>query len=78
VTVIASRGIIADALTKVVRLAPRRAKKILSHFGAQALVIDRRGVRFFQTEESEVKSALFGGMSPSRLHPETTHRLERL
>ena len=78
VTVIASRCMIADALTKVMRLSPRRAKTILSHFSAQALVIDRRGVRFFQTEESEVKSAVFGGMSPSRLHPETRRRLERL
>jgi FAD:protein FMN transferase len=71
VTVIASRCIIADALTKVVRLAPRRAKTILSHFGAQALVVDRRGVRIFQTEKSKAQSVVFGSMSPSRSHPES-------
>ena len=65
VTVIASRCIIADALTKVVRLAPRRAKKILSHFGAQALVIDRRGVRVFQSMESEAQSVVFSSMITS-------------
>jgi thiamine biosynthesis lipoprotein len=73
-TVIASRCMIADALTKVVRLAPRRAKQILSHFGAQALVIERRGVRIFQTENSEVKSAVFGSMSPSQRHRESMRR----
>jgi len=45
VTVIAPRCVIADALTKVVRLAPARAAKILSRFGAEAIVIDRRGAR---------------------------------
>ena len=45
VTVVAPRCLIADALTKVVRLAPRRAAKILPQFGAQAIIIDGRGVR---------------------------------
>lgn len=45
VTVLAPRCLIADALTKVVRLAPRRAAKILPQFGAQAIIIDRRCVR---------------------------------
>jgi FAD:protein FMN transferase len=45
VTVLASRCLIADALTKVVRLAPRLAPKILAQFDAQAVVMDRRGVR---------------------------------
>ncbi|HEY7216767.1 MAG TPA: FAD:protein FMN transferase [Candidatus Binatia bacterium] len=45
VTVIAPRCMIADALTKVVRLAPRRAPTILSQFDAQALTVDRRGIR---------------------------------
>jgi hypothetical protein len=37
---------IADALTKVVRLAARRAPGILRQLGARALIIDRRGVRY--------------------------------
>jgi thiamine biosynthesis lipoprotein len=51
VTVVAPRCLIADALTKIVRLAPRRAAKILPQFGAQAIVIDRRGVRCFARPE---------------------------
>ena len=46
ITVIAARCMIADALTKVVRLAPRRTPAILAQLNAQALVIDRRGVRY--------------------------------
>jgi len=45
ITVVAPHCLVADALTKVVRLAPRRAAKILPQFGAQAIIIDRRGVR---------------------------------
>ena len=45
VTVVAPHCVIADALTKVVRLAPRRALKIVAQFGAQAVIVDRRGVR---------------------------------
>ena len=45
VTVTAARCMMADALTKIVRLAPRRAPRILAQFNAQALIIDRRGVR---------------------------------
>lgn len=54
VTVLASRCLIADALTKVVRLAPRRALKILAQFGARAVVIDRRGVRY-SVHETETR-----------------------
>jgi len=45
VTVVAADGMTADALTKIVRLAPRAAPRILARFGAQAFVIDGRGVR---------------------------------
>jgi thiamine biosynthesis lipoprotein len=45
VTVFAPRCVIADALTKVVRLAIRRAPRILSRFGASALIIERGGLR---------------------------------
>ena len=66
VTVIAPRCMIADALTKIVRLVPGRAKRILSYFDAQALVIDRCGVRICQTEESKVPDDAFGGKRQSR------------
>ena len=45
VTVIAPQCVIADALTKIVRIAPRQAAKILPEFDAEAIVIDRRGAR---------------------------------
>jgi thiamine biosynthesis lipoprotein len=45
ITVIASTCMVADALTKIVRLALRRVPSILSQFSAQALIIDRRGIR---------------------------------
>jgi hypothetical protein len=35
----------ADALTKVVRLAPDSAPDILDRFGSQAIVIDQQGAR---------------------------------
>jgi thiamine biosynthesis lipoprotein len=63
VTVVASRCVIADALTKVVRLAPRRAAKILTDFGAQAVVIDRRGVRCFR-EPKPGRESQFRGSAP--------------
>jgi len=44
-TVIARQCMIADALTKVIRLAPRRAPRILNRLRAQAIVTDRRGAR---------------------------------
>ena len=56
VTVIATRCITADALTKIVRLAPRRAVGILSQLCARALIIDRRGVRMFQADKREPMS----------------------
>lgn len=45
ITVIASQCVIADALTKIVRIAPRQAARILPKLDAEALVIDRRGAR---------------------------------
>jgi thiamine biosynthesis lipoprotein len=45
VTVMASSCVVADALTKVVRLVPRRAQGMLTRYGAQALMADHRGVR---------------------------------
>ena len=45
ITVIAARCMIADALTKIVRLAPRRAPRVLEQFNAQALLIDPRDIR---------------------------------
>ena len=43
VTVIAPTCMAADALTKTVRLVPRRAAKLLREFGAQAIMVNRRG-----------------------------------
>jgi FAD:protein FMN transferase len=60
ITVIAGRCMIADALTKVVRLAPRRAPGILAQFNAQALLIDRRGVRF-SVQLKSTNNAVYGG-----------------
>lgn len=45
VSVVARDGMTADALTKVVRLAPNSAPDILERFGAQAIVINREGAR---------------------------------
>src|SRR4029079_16214665 len=45
ITVIAPQCVIADALTKIVRIAPRHAARILPELDAEAIVIDRRGVR---------------------------------
>jgi FAD:protein FMN transferase len=45
VSVVATDGMTADALTKVVRLAPESAPDILDRFDAQAIVIDRHGSR---------------------------------
>lgn len=45
VSVAAQDGMTADALTKVVRLAPDLAPGILQHFDAQAIVIDAAGSR---------------------------------
>lgn len=51
VTVMASSCMAADALTKVVRLAPRRVRGMLERHGAQALLIDRRGVRVLRQSD---------------------------
>lgn len=64
ITMIAARCVIADALTKVVRLAPRRAPRILARLGAQAIVTDRRGVRMTKTHE--VDEATFGFSNPAQ------------
>jgi thiamine biosynthesis lipoprotein len=57
ITVIAPRCVIADALTKVVRLAPRRAPKILSRFSARAVIVDRLGARPFNGQHNEMRHA---------------------
>jgi len=57
ITVIASRCVIADALTKVVRLAPRRAPRILFRFSARAVIVDRRGARLFNDKRNEMRRA---------------------
>ncbi|MFO1304117.1 MAG: FAD:protein FMN transferase [Burkholderiales bacterium] len=43
ISVAAASCAVADALTKVVALAPRLAPRVLEHFGAQAFVIDASG-----------------------------------
>lgn len=45
VSVAASDGMTADALTKVVRLVPDQAPDLLDRFGAQAIVVDHEGTR---------------------------------
>lgn len=45
VSVVAPSAMTADALTKVVGLAPARAPALVARFDAQAIVIDNRGVR---------------------------------
>jgi thiamine biosynthesis lipoprotein len=45
VSVAAANCMTADALTKVVRLAPEAAPGILEHFKAQAIIIDQLGSR---------------------------------
>ena len=45
ISVLASDCMTADALTKVVRLAPERVPALVSEFDAQALVIDQEGWR---------------------------------
>ncbi|MFI4939897.1 MAG: FAD:protein FMN transferase, partial [Burkholderiales bacterium] len=45
VSVVASNCMTADALTKVVRLAPEHVPEILARFNAQAIVLDGRGMR---------------------------------
>jgi len=44
-SVVAADGMTADALTKVIRLAPDAAPGVLDRFGAQAIVIDHDGAR---------------------------------
>ena len=44
ISVLAADCMTADALTKVVRLAPHRASRLLHGLDAQAVIIDRRGV----------------------------------
>lgn len=57
ITVIASRCVIADALTKVVRLAPRRASRILFRFSARAVIVDRRGARLLNGKRNDMRRA---------------------
>ncbi len=44
ISVVASSCMVADALTKIVRLSPDDSFDILSHFDAQAIAIDHRGM----------------------------------
>ena len=45
ISVVAKQCMAADALTKVVRLAPSSAPALLDHYEAQAVVVDEFGVR---------------------------------
>ena len=69
VTVTAARCMMADALTKIVRLAPRRAPGILVQLNARALVVDRRGVRWSVQLRSRNDLACRGAFRSS-LRPE--------
>lgn len=69
ITVIAASCMIADALTKVVRLAPRRALKILAKFNAQALISDRRGVRC-SAQPKSINVTACGGTLRSSMPPQ--------
>jgi FAD:protein FMN transferase len=46
ISVVASRCMTADALTKVVRLAPAALPALLDHYDAQTVIVDAKGVRF--------------------------------
>jgi len=45
ISVVASRCMTADALTKVVRLAPAALPALLDHYDAQTVIVDANGVR---------------------------------
>jgi thiamine biosynthesis lipoprotein len=45
VSVAAANCMVADALTKIVRLDPQIAPRVLEQFGAQAFVVDAQGIR---------------------------------
>ena len=46
ISVVASRCMTADALTKVVRLAPAALPALLDHYDAQTVIVDANGARF--------------------------------
>jgi thiamine biosynthesis lipoprotein len=46
ISVVASRCMTADALTKVVRLAPAALPALLDHYDAQTVIVDAKGARF--------------------------------
>jgi thiamine biosynthesis lipoprotein len=46
ISVVASHCMTADALTKVVRLAPAALPALLDHYDAQAVIVDANGARF--------------------------------
>jgi len=46
ISVVASRCMTADALTKVVRLAPTALPALLDHYDAQTVIVDSSGARF--------------------------------
>jgi thiamine biosynthesis lipoprotein len=64
VTVIAPRCVVADALTKIVRIAPRRAARILPELDAEAIVIDRRGARRLAAAVGEARADRVIGAAP--------------
>jgi thiamine biosynthesis lipoprotein len=46
ISVVASHCMTADALTKVVRLAPAALPALLDHYDAQIVIVDAHGARF--------------------------------
>jgi thiamine biosynthesis lipoprotein len=46
ISVVASHCMTADALTKVVRLAPQALTAMLTHYDAQTVIVDAHGARF--------------------------------
>jgi thiamine biosynthesis lipoprotein len=65
ITVIAPQCVIADALTKIVRIAPRQAARVLPELDAEAIVIDRRGdARRLAVSANEVRADRVIGAKP--------------
>lgn len=64
ITVMAPRCVIADALTKIMRIAPRQAARILPELDAEAIVIDRRGARRLAAAVGEARADLVIGAAP--------------
>lgn len=69
ITVVAPQCMIADALTKVVRLGPWRTPSVLSRFNAQAVIIDRRGARMLSPGQSQKQHLVFRRLALRHSHP---------